>query len=43
MAQNKVESMDISVTIPNGLVDVSNGRFAGKKDLGDGTTRLGLA
>lgn len=37
--RDKVDSMDISVTIPNGLVDVSNGKFAGKKDLGDGTTR----
>src|SRR5262249_27294094 len=37
--RDKVESMDISVTIPNGLVDVSNGKFVGKKDLGDGYTR----
>ena len=37
--RDKVESMDISVAIPNGLVDVSNGRFVGKKDLGDGYTR----
>jgi aminopeptidase N len=27
------------VTIPNGLVDVSNGKFVGKTDLGDGYTR----
>ena len=37
--RDEVESMDLSVTIPNDLVDVSNGRFVGKKDLGDGTTR----
>jgi aminopeptidase N len=37
--KDKVDSMDISVAIPNGLVDVSNGKFMGKKDLGDGYTR----
>jgi aminopeptidase N len=37
--KDKVNSMDISVAIPNGLVDVSNGKFVGKKDLGDGYTR----
>ena len=37
--RDEVESMDLSVTIPSGLVDVSNGRLIGKKDLGDGTTR----
>jgi len=37
--RDEVESMDISVAIPNGLVDVSNGRFMGKTDLGDGYTR----
>ena len=31
--------MEISVAIPNGLVDVSNGKFMGKTDLGDGYTR----
>ena len=31
--------MRISVAIPSGLVDVSNGKFAGKTDLGDGYTR----
>ena len=31
--------MRLSVAIPNGLVDVSNGRFIGKTDLGDGYTR----
>ena len=33
------EQMEISVAIPNDLVDVSNGRFIGKTDLGDGYTR----
>jgi aminopeptidase N len=37
--KDEVESMDISVAIPNGLVDVSNGKFVGKTDLGDGYTR----
>jgi aminopeptidase N len=37
--RDEVESMDLSVTIPNGLVDVSNGRLVGTKDLGDGNTR----
>ena len=37
--RDEVERMDLSVAIPNGLVDVSNGRFAGKTDLGDGYTR----
>ncbi len=37
--RDEVEHMDISVAIPNGLVDVSNGKFAGKTDLGDGYTR----
>ena len=37
--RDEVESMQISVSIPNGLVDVSNGKFAGKTDLGDGYTR----
>jgi aminopeptidase N len=37
--RDEVENMDLSVTIPNGLTDVSNGRFAGKQDLGDGYTR----
>jgi aminopeptidase N len=31
--------MEISVAIPNGLTDVSNGKFMGKTDLGDGYTR----
>ena len=37
--RDEVEDMDISVAIPNGLVDVSNGRFEKKTDLGDGYTR----
>ena len=31
--------MDISVAVPNDLVDASNGKFTGKTDLGDGYTR----
>jgi len=37
--RDEVQDMDISVEIPDGLVDVSNGRFVGKTDLGDGYTR----
>jgi aminopeptidase N len=37
--KDEVESMKISIAIPNGLVDVSNGKFIGKTDLGDGYTR----
>jgi aminopeptidase N len=37
--RDEVESMDLSVAIPSALVDVSNGKFAGKTDLGDGYTR----
>ncbi|MFZ0861144.1 MAG: M1 family peptidase, partial [Candidatus Sulfotelmatobacter sp.] len=37
--RDEVKNMQISVSIPNGLVDVSNGRFMGKTDLGDGYTR----
>jgi len=37
--RDEVENMRISVEIPRDLVDVSNGRFLGKKDLGDGYTR----
>jgi len=37
--RDEVERMQISVSIPNNLVDVSNGRFMGKTDLGDGYTR----
>jgi aminopeptidase N len=37
--RDEVENMQISVAIPNGLIDVSNGKFVGKTDLGDGYTR----
>ena len=37
--RDEVENMRISVAIPNDLTDVSNGKFAGKTDLGDGYTR----
>ena len=37
--RDEVERMEISVAVPNGLIDVSNGRFMGKTDLGDGYTR----
>ncbi len=37
--RDEAESMDLHVEIPNDLVDVSNGRFQGKVDLGDGYTR----
>ncbi len=37
--RDEVDDMQISVSIPNGLVDVSNGKFVGKTDLGDGYTR----
>jgi len=37
--RDEVEGMEISVSVPNGLVDASNGKFVGKTDLGDGYTR----
>jgi aminopeptidase N len=37
--RDEPEGMDISVAVPNGLTNVSNGRFLGKTDLGDGFTR----
>lgn len=37
--RDEVENMDISVEAPSDLVEVSNGRFQGKSDLGDGYTR----
>jgi len=37
--RDEVESMRISIAIPSALVDVSNGKFLGKTDLGDGYTR----
>lgn len=33
------QGMEIDVAVPNGLMDVSNGKFKGSKDLGDGYTR----
>jgi aminopeptidase N len=33
------ERMTLSVTVPSDLVDVSNGRFLGRDELGNGTTR----
>jgi len=36
---DEVESMTISVTVPSELMDVSNGRFMGAEELGDGTTK----
>jgi aminopeptidase N len=37
--RDEPEGMDLRVAIPSHLVDVSNGRFMGKTDLGDGYTR----
>jgi aminopeptidase N len=37
--RDEPEQMNISVAVPNDLVDVSNGKFLGKTDLGDGYTR----
>jgi dipeptidyl aminopeptidase/acylaminoacyl peptidase len=37
--RDEPETMKISVAVPNALMDVSNGRFLGKTDLGDGFTR----
>ena len=37
--RDEVEEMEISVAVPNDLVDVSNGRFLAKTDLSDGYTR----
>jgi aminopeptidase N len=37
--RDEVENMRISVAVPNDLMDVSNGKFLGKTDLGDGYTR----
>jgi aminopeptidase N len=37
--RDEVDSMEISVAAPSDLVDVSNGKFLGKTDLGDGYTR----
>jgi len=32
------DGMEFDIAVPNGLTDVSNGRFVGSKDLGDGYT-----
>jgi aminopeptidase N len=32
------DGMEIDIAVPNGLMDVSNGRFVGSHDLGDGYT-----
>ncbi len=37
--RDEPEGMEIRVSIPNGLVNVSNGRFIGKTDLGDGYSK----
>jgi aminopeptidase N len=37
--RDEPEGTDLRVAVPNGLMDVSNGRFIGKTDLGDGYTR----
>jgi aminopeptidase N len=37
--RDEPEGMRISVAVPNALMDVSNGKFLGKTDLGDGYTR----
>jgi aminopeptidase N len=37
--RDEPEGMDIRVAVPNDLMDVSNGKFLGKTDLGDGYTR----
>lgn len=33
------DGMEVSVAVPNGLMDISNGKFTGKTDLGDGYTQ----
>ena len=37
--RDEPEGIDIRVAVPNPLVNVSNGRFIGKTDLGDGYTK----
>ncbi|WP_257668261.1 M1 family metallopeptidase [Parapedobacter tibetensis] len=37
---DEVDSMLISISVPNGLTNVSNGRFRGSEDLGDGYMRF---
>lgn len=37
--RDEPDGMRLSVAVPNGLMDVSNGKFLGRTDLGDGYTR----
>jgi aminopeptidase N len=37
--RDEADRVDISVAVPNGLMNVSNGRMTGRTDLGDGYTR----
>ncbi len=37
--RDEPEGMDIKIAVPNGLTNVSNGRFIEKTDLGDGYTK----
>ncbi len=37
--RDEPEGMEIGVAVPNNLMNVSNGKFVGKTDLGDGYTR----
>jgi aminopeptidase N len=37
--RDEPDGMQISVAVPNGLMDVSNGKFVGSTNLGDGYTR----
>jgi aminopeptidase N len=37
--RDEPDGMDIRVAVPNPLINVSNGRFIGKTDLGDGYTK----
>jgi aminopeptidase N len=37
--RDEVENMRLHVAVPSSLTDISNGRFMGKTDLGDGYTR----
>lgn len=36
---DEVDSMLVSISVPDGLINVSNGRFRGSEDIGDGYTR----
>lgn len=37
---DEVDSLLISISVPHGLTNVSNGRFRGSQDMGDGYTRF---